>query len=278
MERRAAVRELAGFEPDLAVAKGASIYGRNRVTGKGLRIKAGASRSYYIGLETSMPAVPGFRPPLKALCVVPQGMEEGSEVLIEGRDFALVTGQPAEFRFFSSEVRSGDAPGQILPDAERELVEISLLEVDLPAVDDIPAGQPVPVQINALVTELGTLELWMNHTQSDRRWKVVLAVAKGASFFGRIRVTGEPRKVLKAGASRSYYIGLDVLGYFRGAWLHAAAKSIVRRAARHGGRRRGPDRGTRSRPRHRTAGGIQVLLLGSQKRRYARRDPPRRRA
>ncbi len=69
----AAVRELAGFEPDLAVAKGASIYGRNRATGKGLRIRAGASRSYYIGLETSMPAVPGFKPPLKALCVVPAG-------------------------------------------------------------------------------------------------------------------------------------------------------------------------------------------------------------
>jgi hypothetical protein len=103
-------------------------------------------------------------------------MEEGSEVLIEGRDFALVTGQPAEFRFFSSEIRSGDAPGQILPDAERELVEISLLEVDLDAVDDIPAGQPVPVQINAVVTELGTLELWMKHTKSDRRWKVEFEV------------------------------------------------------------------------------------------------------
>ncbi len=65
-----------------------------------------------------MPAVPGFKPPVKALCVVPQGMEEGSELLIEGQEFGLVTGEPAEFRFFSSEVRSGDAAGQILPDAE----------------------------------------------------------------------------------------------------------------------------------------------------------------
>ena len=170
------VRELAGYQPDLAVAKGASLYGRNRIMGKGLRIKAGASRSYYIGLETSMPAVPGFNPPLKALCVVPQGMEEGSEVLIEGRDLALVTGQPAEFRFFSSDVRSGDAPGEIIPDAERELLEISLLEVDLAAVEDIPVAQPVPVQINAVVTELGNLELWMKHTKSDRRWKVEFQV------------------------------------------------------------------------------------------------------
>ncbi len=172
----APVRELAGDEPDLAVAKGAAFYGRNRVTGKGIRIKAGTARSYYVGLETSMPAVPGFRPPVKALCVVPQGMEEGSELLIEGREFGLITGRRAEFRFFASEVRSGDAPGQVLPDAERELEETSRLEIDLPAVDDLPAGQAVPVQIEAHVTELGTLELWMKHTKSDRRWKIEFQV------------------------------------------------------------------------------------------------------
>lgn len=170
------VRELQGFEPDLAVARGAAIYGRHRATGKGIRIRAGTSRSYYIGLETSMLAVPGFRPPVKALCVVPQGMQEGTELLIEGREFALATGRAAEFRFFSSAVRSGDTPGQILPDAERELEETALLEIDLPAFDDVPAGQGVPVRINACVTELGVLELWMQHTNSDRRWKVEFQV------------------------------------------------------------------------------------------------------
>ena len=167
-----AVRELRGIELDLAVAKGASFYGRTRVTGKGIRIKAGAARSYYIGLETSMPAVPGFKPPVKALCVVPQGMQEGSELLIEGRDFGLLTGHPAEFRFFSSADRSGDGPGQILPDAERELEETASLEINLPPLPELPPGQVVPVQINSVVTELGTLELWMKHLSSDRRWKV----------------------------------------------------------------------------------------------------------
>jgi len=171
-----AVRALEGFEPDLAVAHGAAIYGRHRATGKGMRIKAGTSRSYYIGLEASTPAVPGFRPPVKALCVVPQGMQEGTELLIEGRTFGLVTGQAAEFRFFSSTVRSGDVPGQILPDAERELEETSLLEVELPALPDVPAGQVVPVRIESVVTELGTLELWMKHTNSDRRWKLEFEV------------------------------------------------------------------------------------------------------
>jgi hypothetical protein len=140
-----------------------------------MRIKAGAARSYYIGLETSMPAIPGYKPPLKALCVVPQGMQEGTELLIEGREFGLVTGRTAEFRFFSSSVRSGDTPGQILPDAERELDDAGLLEVAIPA-QDVPVGQAVPVLVSPVVTELGILELWMRHTNSDRRWKVEFQV------------------------------------------------------------------------------------------------------
>lgn len=171
-----AARELEGFQPDLAVAQGAAVYGRYRATGKGIRIKAGAARSYYVGLESSMPAVPGFHPPVQALCVVPQGMEEGTELLIEGREFGLMTGRAAEFRFFSSAVRSGDTPGQIVPDAERQLEETSLLEVELPPLPDMPAGQVVPVRIESVVTELGALELWMKHVNSDRRWKIEFQV------------------------------------------------------------------------------------------------------
>jgi hypothetical protein len=170
------VRELQGFEPDLAVALGAAIYGRHRATGRGIRIKAGAARSYYIGLETSMPAIPGYKPPVKALCVVPQGMQEGTELLIEGREFGLVTGRAAEFRFFSSSVRSGDTPGQILPNAERDLEDTGLLEIEIPALNDVPLGEVVPVRINAVVTELGILEIWMKHANSDRRWKVEFQV------------------------------------------------------------------------------------------------------
>ncbi|MFN3078030.1 MAG: hypothetical protein ABT940_14390, partial [Alphaproteobacteria bacterium] len=93
-----------------------------------------------------------------------------------GNHGPMVAGELAEFRFFSSEVRGGDPAGLILPDAERELQEISLLEVELPTVEDFPAGQPVPVQINAVVSDLGVLELWMKHTRSDRRWKVEFQV------------------------------------------------------------------------------------------------------
>jgi hypothetical protein len=170
------VRALEGDEPDLAVAKGAASYGRSRALGQGLRIKAGTARSYYVGLESSMPAIPGFKPPVKALCVVAQGMEEGTEVVIDDQEFGLVTGKPASFRFFSSEIRSGDLPGQILANAERDLEEVSRIEVNLPVVNGFSAGQVVPVKINPVVTELGNLELWIKHTASNDRWKVEFQV------------------------------------------------------------------------------------------------------
>ena len=58
---------------------GAAHYGRVR-RGKGVRIRGGVARAYYIGIESAMPAIPGFAPPVKALCVAPQGLEEGSTV------------------------------------------------------------------------------------------------------------------------------------------------------------------------------------------------------
>ncbi|MBC2606413.1 Hsp70 family protein [Pelagicoccus albus] len=171
-----APRELEGFQPDLAVAKGAASYGRNRVTGQGLRIRAGTARSYYLGLESSRPAVPGFKPPIKAVCVVPQGMEEGSSLTLEGRSFGLVTGKPAVFRFFASEIRSGDKPGDLVPKADKELEETSKLEITLPPMEEFPEGQPIPVRLNSVVTELGNLELWMQHVDSDRSWKIEFQV------------------------------------------------------------------------------------------------------
>lgn len=171
-----APRVLQGFQPDLAVAKGAACYGRNRVTGQGIRIRAGTARSYYLGLESSRPAVPGLKPPLKAVCVVPQGMEEGSSHLLEGRSFGLVTGKRAVFRFFSSEIRGGDQPGDLVSKADRILEETSKLEITLPPMEEFPEGQPIPVYLNSVVTELGSLELWMQHIDSERRWKVEFQV------------------------------------------------------------------------------------------------------
>ena len=82
--RRRTVRVLAGTDLDLAVARGAASYGLAR-RGRGVRIRGGTARAYYVGVETAVPAVPGMAPPVKALCVAPFGMEEGSERRAAGR-------------------------------------------------------------------------------------------------------------------------------------------------------------------------------------------------
>jgi len=166
----AAVVELPESDFDLAVAKGAAVYARTRLMGEGIRIKAGTARSYYIGMESSMPAVPGVMPPLKAICVVPQGMEEGSEENLPGQDFGLITGELVEFRFFSSTVRAGDQVGD-MADADEDLEETSSLQVTLPPLEGQEATM-VPVTLHSVVTELGTLELWMRHEPSGQQWKL----------------------------------------------------------------------------------------------------------
>ena len=165
-----AVAELPESDFDLAVAKGAAVYARTRLMGEGIRIKAGTARSYYIALESSMPAVPGMMPPLKAVCVVPQGMEEGSEESLSGQDFGLITGELVEFRFFSSTVRAGDQVGDTI-EAEDDLEETASLQVTLPPLEG-REGAMIPVTLHSVVTELGTLELWMRHEPSGQKWKL----------------------------------------------------------------------------------------------------------
>jgi len=163
--------------PDLdhAVARGAAYYGRVRASGRGVRIRSGASRSYYIGIESALPAVPGFPAPLKALCVVPFGMEEGTDAVIAGREFGLAVGEAAEFRFLTSTVRKNDAPGALIEDWGDDVEELAPLEVTLDKAG-CGDGDVVPVTLESRVTELGTLELWCADRTGDHRWKLELNI------------------------------------------------------------------------------------------------------
>ena len=107
------VRVLAGADLDLAVAKGAASYARVRANNPGLRITGGAARAYYVGFEKSELAVPGMAPRFDAVCIAPQGMEEGSEAAI-ATELGLVVGEAAQFRFFASSKRKDDAAGAVV--------------------------------------------------------------------------------------------------------------------------------------------------------------------
>ena len=147
--------ELAGADLDLAVARGAAYYGWVR-HGHGLRIRGGTARAYYVGVESPMPAVPGFEPPVKALCVAPFGMEEGTQADVPPQEFGLVVGEPTRFRFFASSVRRDDKVGQMFEDAtgSEAFEELAPIETTLPA-SEAEAGKLVPVNLQAAVTEIG---------------------------------------------------------------------------------------------------------------------------
>jgi hypothetical protein len=153
-----------------AVAHGAAYYGLAR-SGKGVRIRGGVPRTYYVGIESSMPAIPGLAAPMKALAVVPFGLEEGSRVELPERKFALVVGEPAEFRFFSSLSRKTDPPGLIIDQISEEFEELAPIEVFLPPHSNASGEEIVPVTLESDVTETGMLELWCV-AADGRRWKL----------------------------------------------------------------------------------------------------------
>ena len=174
-------QRLTGVDLDLAVASGASYYGAVR-RGQGVRIRGGIASSYYVGIESTMPAIPGMAPPLEALCVAPFGMEEGSSVNIPSQEFGLVIGQPVNFQFFGSNVRRDDLAGTHLDHwGSDELEELPEIQVTLPVSDGRREGEVVPVTLASRVTELGTLYLEAIATDNGQKWHVEFDVRDDAN-------------------------------------------------------------------------------------------------
>lgn len=151
-------------DPDLefAVSKGAVFYGLARL-GKALRIKAGTSRSYFVGIESPIPAVPGFRPPIKALCVAPLGMEEGSSLDIKDKEFTLLLGQNVTFRFFSDQTPLH--AGALVSEKEYKLQELAPLEAFL------EGDGAARVTLQSKITELGALQIFCV-SEEGKKWKL----------------------------------------------------------------------------------------------------------
>ncbi|WP_250655824.1 Hsp70 family protein [Alkalimarinus coralli] len=186
-------RLLSDADLDLAVASGASYYGYVR-QGQGVRIRGGLASTYYVGIESSMPAIPGMEPPLEALCIAPFGMEEGTETSAGSAEFGLVVGEPVRFRFFGSNTRRHDEAGVQLDHwQDGELEELPELQATL-SVDTAQSvesggastgrrkGEVVPVRLMSKVTEVGTLKLEavaINSTDPSgnaERWQIELDV------------------------------------------------------------------------------------------------------
>lgn len=167
------VKVLDDPDYDQAVSHGATYYGLARI-GKGIRIRGGTSRSYYIGVESAAPAVPGMAPQVQAICIAPFGMEEGSEQELPGQQFALVVGEPATFRFFSRStplLSNGveASTGMVLRQWKQELTELHPIETLLDKEEN--DGKTIRVALKSSVNALGVLELWCV-AADGRKWKL----------------------------------------------------------------------------------------------------------
>ncbi len=167
------LRVLPGFMPDTAVASGSCCYAYSKLNG-GFRVKSGSAMSYYIGIESDMMAIPGFEPPVDGLCLVPFGMEEGEKSLIVAENLAITVGAKSEFRFFVSEKSHDEKAGDFVESiTDKNYVELSSIFVEFPADETFATGSMILVDIEAILTETGVLQVWcISKEFPENRWKL----------------------------------------------------------------------------------------------------------
>jgi molecular chaperone DnaK (HSP70) len=151
---------------DLAVAWGAASYAWLRHTG-GRRIGGGIARSYYVGIEEAEPKPDR----MSVLCVVPQRLEEGQEIVLEKPELELALGQPVLFPLYTSTVRGRDQAGNLLHVAPDQLLQLPPLHTVLRG-GKRSGTRRVPVTLAARSTEIGTLELWCVAKEGGNRWRL----------------------------------------------------------------------------------------------------------
>jgi len=151
--------ELDNPRPDLSVAIGAAYYGKVRV-GEGVRVGSGSPRAYYLNLDHQ-----------KELCLLPRGAEEGANIQLSSHKFEVLANQPVEFNLSTSSTRLGDKLGDIISLEQEE-------QTALPAIRTVlkygkkEEARALPVEVAVRLTEIGTLELWCQSTESDHRWQL----------------------------------------------------------------------------------------------------------
>ncbi|MEE2731692.1 MAG: Hsp70 family protein [Pseudomonadota bacterium] len=162
--RGAPVTVLENRDPHLAVAFGAVAFGLSRATNQ-MRIGGGSARSYFLKVDAAAETPLG-------VCILPKGSEEGDEVPLADRRFALQVNQPVQFSLVG---HSGDtvfAPGELVElDLEEE--RFQPLPPLVAALDGGTEDREVEVALVTRLTEVGTLDIQCRSvTDSQQRWQV----------------------------------------------------------------------------------------------------------
>ena len=165
---------LENDSPAAAVALGAASYALARRTG-GLRVRAGSSRSYYIGIgrgdvEAGAAAAAAEGGRVSALCILPRGTDEGTSFRLAAHRLSVVANRPVSFPLFSSSTRR-DAAGNLIDVDEDELHRHSPLATVL-RFGRKSRHVHLGVSLSATFTETGTLEVSCESSSSEHRWRL----------------------------------------------------------------------------------------------------------
>jgi len=202
-------RLLTNTSLDLAVAQGAAYYGLVR-RGRGIRIVSGLSQAMYVGLELRRKKK-GGRKRIRhaALCLAPQGMQEGEQVELRQHQLNLTVGQEVLFPLFAAEGRGGK-PGDVR-DQDDGLVPLPPLRTRLPG----SGRRRVPVTLRSRLSEVGTLDVVAVGNQGKDEYRLEFdlraqedrggAGDSGEPAFREI----DPERVERAGALLADYFGPD---------------------------------------------------------------------
>lgn len=159
-----------GFQPqvltntrlDLAVAQGAAAFGLVR-RGQGTRIVAGLARSYYIGVCQGDGAA-------AAVCLVSAGSESDGTVQTLEQKFRVRTAEPVEFPVYTSATRLTDSPGDLVPPDPEQLTALPPVRTMLTTRKQQQGL--VEATLSAQLTEIGTLQLWCEQLDGEKRWQL----------------------------------------------------------------------------------------------------------
>ncbi len=156
--------------PDLAVARGAAYYGLVKI-GQGVKVGSGSARSYYLGVKKSRTGNNESSSKVRhAVCLVERGVEEGTMLELTQREFDVLTNQPVRFELYSSSFRSGDKCGDI--------VKVDDTLTLLPPLQTVikfgkkGAKKTIPVNMEAIYTEVGTLSVFCRSAVSNHKWQL----------------------------------------------------------------------------------------------------------
>jgi hypothetical protein len=145
---------------ELAVARGAAYYGMVR-RGEGVRIAASLARTYYIGFESDPPS---------AICLLPGNAEPGQEIVLD-RQFQLLVSEPVEFPLYVSSTRLADRPGEVFAVDREQMTSLPPIRTALKTRRRSERGT-VNIKLHAMLTEIGTLDLWCAEAAGERSWRL----------------------------------------------------------------------------------------------------------